>query len=114
MFRFLIWFIIPLCVSCSMLTGFLTGMGGGPSVNAELVVGDKEQVVGSNVEVKAESVEKVIGNSDNSTAVASAKEVQINNNAFPMWAMGLLIVLAGLVGWLAPRPHVWKRLIRKT
>ena len=114
MHRFIIALLFALTISCSMLADLamdsVSGSKGG--INTELVVGDKEQVLGTNLEVDAKNVGKVVGNNDNSTAIASAKEVQINNNALPLWVMFVLITLAGLVGWLAPRPHVWKRLIR--
>lgn len=105
------------CISCSMLADFamssLSPSKGG--INTELVVGDKEQVVGSNQDVRASSVGKVVGNSDNSTAVASAEKVQINNNAIPVWVIAALCFMTLMVGWLAPRPAIWKRMInRKT
>lgn len=107
----ILWLVLA---SCSMLADL--GMSaispdkGG--IDTEIVVGDKEQVLGTNQDVKANSIGKVTGTSDNSTAVASAQEVQINNNAFPAWGFALLLILAGLVGWLAPRPQAWKRLIK--
>ncbi len=110
--------LIIFCVmvaGCSML-GKLAMDSISPSkggINTELVVGDKEQVLGSNQDIKATSVGKVVGNSDNSTAVASAKDVQINNNTIPLWIVILLVTLAALVGWLAPRPEWVKRAIQR-
>lgn len=105
------------CLSCSMLADVaLDQLSGGSKggINTELVVGDKEQVLGTNQDVKAKEVGKVIGTSDNSVHSPNAREVKVTNNTFPAWAIGLIIILAGLVGWLAPRPRVWKTLIGKT
>ena len=113
--KFLIFFVLPIVVSCTALTGLATKalMGDKGGINTELVVGDKEQVLGTNIEVKAKSVEKVVGTSDNSVVATNAKAVTVTNNTFPVWAIGLLIALAGLVGYLSPRPRAWKRLIGK-
>lgn len=115
--RFLIYFILPIIVSCSMLAPMVkdavlgsTSKGG---INTELVVGDKEQVLGTNIEVKAEEVGKVVGTSDNSVQAAGAKEVTVNNNEFPVWAILLIGALTTLIGYLAPRPKAWKRLIQR-
>ena len=81
-------------------------------INTELVVGDKEQVLGSNIEVKAKAVGKVVGTSDNSVIATNAKEVKVTNNTFPVWAIFLIGGLATLIGYLAPRPKAWKRLIK--
>ena len=117
MHRFLILFVLPILVSCSMLAPIVkdavlgsTDKGG---INTELVVGDKEQVLGSNIEVKAKEVGKVVGTSDNSVVASNAKEVIVTNNAFPIWGIVALVGLAGLVGYLSPRPKAWKRLINR-
>lgn len=106
---------IMLMAGCATLADFamdaVSPSKGG--INTELVVGDKEQTLGTNQEVKANSVGRVIGTSDNSIVAASAKEVKVINNTFPVWSIGLLIVLAALVGWLAPRPQLWKRIIQR-
>ena len=103
--------------SCSMLTPLVkdavlgsTSKGG---INTELVVGDKEQVLGTNQEVKAGTIGKVTGTSDNSVSAAGAKEVTVNNNEFPVWAIFLIGALTTLIGYLAPRPQAWKRLIQR-
>lgn len=112
--KLLIYFLFPLLVSCSMLTDLamnaVSGEKGG--INTELVLGDKEQTLGTNQEVKAKSIGKVVGTNDNSVTASNAKKVEVTNNEFPLWAIGLLILLASLVGWLAPRPQAWKRLIK--
>jgi len=107
MFRFMIWFIIPVLVSCSILTKMLPDLVGGEKggINTELVVGDKEQVVGSNLDVKANEVGKVVGNSDNSVNAQGAAEVQVVNNHESM----LLIILA-ILGWMLDTPKtLWNR-----
>lgn len=112
--RFLIYFLLPIIISCSMLAPLLKDavLGGDKGgINTELVVGDKQQVLGTNQQVKAGSIGKVNGTSDNSVSAAGAKEVIVNNNEFPVWGVLFLIGLAGLVGYLAPRPKAWKRLI---
>ena len=114
--RFLIFFVLPIVVSCTMLADLaLDAVKGGSKggINTELVVGDKEQVLGSNIEVKAEEVGKVVGTSDNSVVAANAKEVTVTNNTFPVWAIFLIGGLTTLIGYLAPRPKAWKNLIRK-
>lgn len=107
--------IVGVTVSCSMLSGLATSALGGSKggINTELVVGDKEQVVGTNIEVKAKAVGKVVGTSDNSVVASNAKEVTVTNNTFPVWAIFLIGTLATLIGYLAPRPKAWKRLIQR-
>lgn len=111
--KFLVYFLLPIIVSCTLLTDMamnaVSGEKGG--INTELVVGDKEQVLGSNIEVKADEVGKVVGTSDNSILAPGAKQVEVTNNTFPVWGVVALVGLAGLVGYLAPRPQAWKRLI---
>jgi len=113
--EFVIALVVVLTIGCSMLTDLATSAVGGSKggINTELVVGDKEQVVGTNLEVKADEVGKVVGTSDNSVVAANAKEVQVTNNNFPSWGIGIVLLLALLVGWLAPRPKAWKRLIQR-
>ena len=112
--KFFIYFLLPIVVSCSMLSSLaldsLSPSKGG--INTELVVGDKEQVLGANQDVKASHVGKVVGNSDNSTAVTTAEKVQINNTNIPV---GLIVGLIGFafIGWMLPRPitmwNNWKK-----
>ena len=112
--KFLICFLLPIIVSCSMLAPMLKDavLGGSKGgINTELVVGDKQQVLGTNQQVKAGTIGKVNGTSDNSVSAAGAKEVTVNNFEFPVWAILLLSVLSTLIGYLAPRPQAWKRLI---
>ncbi len=114
--KFLIYFLLPIIVSCSMLAPMVkdavlgsTSKGG---INTELVVGDKQQVLGTNQQVKAGTIGKVNGTSDNSVSAAGAQEVIVNNNDFPVWAILFLAALSTLIGYLAPRPKAWKRLIK--
>ncbi len=112
--KFLVYFLLPIIVSCTLLTDMAVNAVKGGSkggINTELVVGDKEQVLGSNIEVKADEVGKVVGTSDNSILAPGAKQVEVTNNTFPVWGVVALVGLAGLVGYLAPRPQAWKRLI---
>jgi len=100
-----------------MLADFAMNQVAGGSkggINTELVVGDKEQVLGSNQDVEANSVGKIVGNSDNSVSAPGAKQVEITNNTFPVWAVLLIGCLTTLIGYLAPRPQAWKRLINRT
>jgi hypothetical protein len=63
-------------------------------VSAELVVGDKEQSLGNNVEVKAEKVDKVVGGNDTTTSVeaSTARQVNVNNYDMPPWIVPVLFV----------------------
>lgn len=79
---------------------FLPSNGG---INTELVVGDKEQVLGTNQDVKAESIGKVVGSNDNSTAVATAENVSVTNNSYPPSTVEVLMILC-IIGWMAPTP----------
>ncbi|MEE8208062.1 MAG: hypothetical protein V3T88_03790 [Nitrosomonadaceae bacterium] len=101
--------------ACSVLADMAMNAVGGSKggINTELVVGDKEQVVGTNLEVKAKNVGKINGTSDNSISAPGAKEVQVINNTFPVWVVILIGVLTTLIGYLAPRPQAWKRLIQR-
>ena len=115
MWKLLIFFVLPIVISCSTLAPLVmdafSGSASKGGINTELVVGDKEQVLGTNQEVKAKNIGKVTGTSDNSVSAAGAEEVTVNNFEFPVWGIVMLIALAGLVGYLAPRPQAWKRFI---
>ncbi len=114
--KFLIYFLLPIIVSCTLLTDMAVNAVKGGSkggINTELVVGDKEQVLGTNLEVKAENIGKVTGTSDNSISAPAANEVTVTNNTFPVWAIFLIGALTTLIGYLAPRPQAWKRLIQR-
>ena len=91
---------------CAALTDFaldkVTG-GSDGGINTELVVGDKEQVVGSNIEVDAKNVGKVVGNSDNSTDAKGAEFVEVNNYEYPSWVVPILSILV-LLFWALPEP----------
>lgn len=63
-------------------------------VSAELVVGDKEQTIGNNLEVEAENVDKIVGGDDTQTTVAApeADEVVVNNTNYPDWLVAVLFI----------------------
>jgi hypothetical protein len=72
-------------------------------INTELVVGDKNQTLGTNQEVKAEQIGTVVGQNDNHTDIKSAEEVSIVNQNYPGWL--IILLLAGNVFWLCmPTP----------
>ncbi len=110
-----VFLMVITIVGCAALADMamnqVTGGSDKGGINTELVVGDKEQVLGTNQEVKAKNIGKVTGTSDNSVSAAGAEEVTVNNFEFPVWGIVMLIALAGLVGYLAPRPQAWKRFI---
>ena len=101
---------------CSALAGFgmdaLTGAIGGGSkggINTELVVGDKEQTLGNNIEVKADHVDKVVGSNDNSVALAGEVEnVEITNVNYPTWLIATLLGLMVLFLCLPTPTQMWK------
>lgn len=106
------YFLLGCSALGSLALDQLTG-GSKGGINTELVVGDKQQVLGTNQQVKAGTIGKVNGTSDNSVSAAGAQEVTVNNNEFPVWAILFLAGLSTLIGYLAPRPQAWKRLIGK-
>ena len=114
-YQLLVVLLLAFTISCSMLADLaLDQVVGGQSkggINTELIVGDKEQTLGTNQEVKADNIGKVVGTSDNSIVAAQAKQVTVTNNTFPAWGIGIIILLGLLVGWLSPRPKAWKKLI---
>lgn len=107
---------VPAIVSCTMLTDLATkaimpDKGGG--INTELVVGDKEQTLGNNLDIKAKSVETVVGNNDNSTDVKQAEEVHITNVNVPTWLVVTLFV-GFVLALMAPTPtRMWNWFTRK-
>ena len=115
MTKFIISLMLALVISCSMLADVaMDAIGGGSKggIDTEIVVGDKEQVLGTNQEVKADNIGKVVGSNDNSVQASNAKEVTVNNTAFPVWAIFFIGALTTTIGYLAPRPQAWKRLIK--
>ena len=81
---------------CSAIADFAISKLGGSSggINTELVVGDKELSLGANLDVKADRVDKVIGNSDNSVAAEGAEFVEVNNINYPTWLVVSLLILS--------------------
>ena len=85
---------IILCTSCAMLADLamdaVSPSKGG--INTELVVGDKNQTLGTNQEVKAEQIGTVVGQNDNHTDIATADDVTITNQNYPGWLIILLLM----------------------
>lgn len=81
-------------------------------INTELVVGDKEQTLGTNQEVKAEQIGTVVGQNDNHTDIASADDVSIVNQNYPGWFV-LLLLVGNIVFLCAPTPttmwNAWRK-----
>lgn len=61
-------------------------------INTELVVGDKEQVLGSNQDVKAHSVGKVVGGSDSSVVATTVDTLEVSNTNYPGWLIVVLLI----------------------
>jgi hypothetical protein len=81
-------------------------------ISAELTVGDKEQVVGSNIEVKSDKVDKVVGNSDNSTKVDGAQTVEVTNVTYPAWLI-IALLISNFITLCLPTPtQMWEYLKR--
>ena len=106
---------IILMTSCAMLTDLamdaISPDKGG--INTELVLGDKNQTLGTNQEVKAEQIGTVVGQNDNHTDIKSADDVTITNQNFPAWFVAG-ITLIGLIGWMAPTPTNMFKYFRKS
>ena len=116
MMKICILLTVLLLSGCTAIADFaaskLMGTDSG-GINTELVVGDKEQVVGSNIEVDAKNVGKVVGNSDNSTDATGAEFVEVNNFSYPSWVVPILSILV-LLFWALPEPDkMWKAFRRK-
>lgn len=92
---------IVLMTGCAMLTDLaidaISPDKGG--INTELVLGDKEQALGNNQDVKAGTIGKVVGTNDNSVIATRAKEVTVNNINVPIW-----LTLLAVLGWMSPTP----------
>lgn len=101
---------------CSTLAGFamdaITGgsSSGGINTDVELVIGDKEQTLGNNIEVKADRVDKVVGDSDNSVAVqGTVDSVAVTNVNYPTWLIVSLLIGNMVFLWLpTPPTPSWK------
>lgn len=116
------YYVVCLCVmltSCAAMLPLVTDMLGGAAkggVSAEVVLGDKEQTLGNNLEIKAKNLNgNVVGKDDNSVGQIEG-EVEINNIDMPVWIVLVLAVFAFAIGVLSPRPRMWKRFLawRKT
>ena len=101
--------LVVALTGCSAIADFAISKLGGSSggINTELVVGDKEQTLGNNIEVKADRVNNVIGNSDNTTNAKGAEFVEVNNINYPTWL--IVVLLLGNVAFLCmPMPGQMK------
>lgn len=99
---------------CSAIADFAISKLGGSSggINTELVVGDKEQTLGNNIEVKADRVDKVVGNSDNSVAAEGAEFVEVNNINYPTWLIVSLLIISFVFLCLPTPTNMYKAFIR--
>ena len=107
-------FMLTMTVGCSAIADFaLDKITGGSSggINTELVVGDKEQVLGNNIEVKADRVNNVIGNNDNTTNAKGAEFVEVNNFSYPSWVVPVLLSLV-IIFLALPMPYKWAGMVR--
>jgi hypothetical protein len=108
--------IVLLLSGCSALAGLATSSlmpGSGGGIDAELTVGDKEQTLGANQDVKAEAIGKVVGANDSSTNLKNAEHVEVTNQNIPTEIFGGLILLA-VLGWMCPTPtRMWNSIKRK-
>lgn len=81
-------------------------------INTELIVGDKEQVLGTNQEVKANSIGKIVGTSDNSVTAASVDRLAVTNQNYPGWLIVLLLT-GNVIFLCAPTPTTMFKYWRK-
>lgn len=88
--------LVVALTGCAAVADFAISKLGGSSggINTELVVGDKEQTLGNNIEVKADRVNNVIGNNDNTTNAKGAEFVEVNNINYPTWLIVTLLILS--------------------
>jgi hypothetical protein len=97
-------------IACAALGSFaleaLSPDKGG--INTEIIVGDKEQTLGTNQDVNANNIGKVVGVNDNSVAVATAKDVSVVNQNYPGWLILLLLVGNVLFLCLPTPTTMWK------
>ena len=114
---------------CSALTKLATNaLGGGQGgINTELVVGDKEQTLGNNIEVKADEMGNVVGEDDNSVDVTADKVdkvvgsqegtvdvtgsvdvLEVSNTNYPTWLIATLLGLLILFLCLPTPTTMWK------
>ncbi len=82
-------------------------------IQTEIVVGDKNQTLGTNQEVKANQIGTVVGQNDNHTDIAKADDVTITNQNYPGWL--IILLLAGNIVFLCmPTPtNTFKWIARK-
>ena len=115
MYKLAIVATLSLMVGCSTLTDLamstISPSKGG--ISSEIVVGDKNQVLGTNQDVQAGSIGKVVGQNDSSTAIHAAKEVTVNNTMYPAWLI-ILLLIGNVVFLCMPTPtRTFNFLMRK-
>lgn len=108
-----LYLVVWLTVGCSALAEFaakdLLPSAAKGGVNTELVVGDKEQTVGNNLEVEADEVGKIVGGDDTTNTVVAdkAQEVVVQNTNYPDWLV-ISLLIACLVFWAVDNPlRLW-------
>ena len=106
--------LVVALTGCSAIADFAISKLGGSSggINTELVVGDKEQTLGNNIEVKADRVDKVIGANDNSVAADGAEFVEVNNINYPTWLIVTLLLISFLFLCLPTPTNMYKAFTR--
>ena len=99
---------------CSAIADFAISKLGGSSggISTELVVGDKEQTLGNNIEVKADRVGNIIGHNDNTTNARGAEFVEVNNIVYPTWLVASLLILSFVFLCLPTPTNMFKAFIR--
>lgn len=85
-----------------------------PDQNAGLQVdtqiGDKEYSMGSNLEVKAEKVENVVGRDDVKNEAQVINQTNVPTSWFIVGVLGFFLMTAlAIIGWLMPVPRWCKR-----
>jgi len=107
--------LVVALTGCSAIADFAMSQVTGGSkggINTELVVGDKEQTLGNNIEVKADRVNNVIGNNDNTTNAKGAEFVEVNNINYPTWLIVSLLILSFVFLCLPTPTNMWKAFTR--
>ena len=106
--------LVVALTGCSAIADFAISKLGGSSggINTELVVGDKEQTLGNNIEVKADRVNNVIGNNDNTTNARGAEFVEVNNINYPTWLIVTLLLVSFLFLCLPTPTNMYKAFTR--
>lgn len=74
-------------------------------ITVDTQIGDKEYSAGSNQEVKAEKVEKVVGRDDVKNDAQVINQTNVPTSWFIVGALGFFLMTAfAVIGWLMPVP----------